>query len=285
MDALLAQAVPWYLAALVGGFALAALAETWWPWRPMNGALAPRWSLNLGLHVCNQGLFALLLPVGLVGGALLARDRGWGLLNLLGLEGMVAILLSVLALDLARYLIHLAAHRVGWLWRLHRVHHSDEAYDCTLALRFHPLEALLTAGGMILLVMGLGLSPLGVLILDVAAIALGFFAHGNLALPRRLETALGRVLVTPAIHRLHHSADPRQARANLASVFSFWDRLFGTALAPQASRDADLVFGLASPSPRSFIALLCMPWHAPSAIQTHARIHPIQSGKPSRLPT
>jgi sterol desaturase/sphingolipid hydroxylase (fatty acid hydroxylase superfamily) len=285
MDALLAQAVPWYLAALVGGFALAALAETWWPWRPMHGPLAQRWSLNLGLHVCNQGLFALLLPIGLVGGALLARDQGWGLLNLLGLEGVGAILLSVLALDLARYLVHLAAHRVGWLWRLHRVHHSDDAYDCTLALRFHPLEALLTAGSMILLVMALGLSPLGVLMLDVAAITLGFFAHGNLALPHHLETALGRVLVTPAIHRLHHSADPRQARANLASVFSFWDRLFGTAMAPQAGRDAHLVFGLASPSPQSFIALLCMPWRAPSAPPTHARMHATQSGKPSRLPT
>jgi len=262
LEAVPSHAGAWYLTALVGGFTLVALAETWWPWRRPDTGPGLRWRLNVGLHFCNQGLFALLLPLGLVGAALLARDQGWGLLNRMGLTGAGAMALSVLVLDLARYLAHLAAHRVGWLWRLHQVHHSDTEYDCTLALRFHPLEALATGGAMILLVIVAGLDPVGVLILDTAAIALGFLAHGNLALPGRLEAAISRVLVTPTIHRVHHSDRPEEARANLASVFSFWDRLFGTALDPSARPHSDLVFGLGGPAPKTIYDLLRMPWNA-----------------------
>ncbi|SFF25553.1 Sterol desaturase/sphingolipid hydroxylase, fatty acid hydroxylase superfamily [Fontimonas thermophila] len=187
-----------------------------------------RYLANLGLVVLDSLLLRLVLGAGALGVALAAEQRGFGLFHWIEAPGWVAGLLSLLILDLLIYFQHRAFHAVPLLWRLHRVHHSDLAFDATTALRFHPLEILLS----MLIKMGavalLGAPAWAVVAFEVLLNATAMFNHANLAVPPRLDRMLRRVLVTPDMHRVHHSIHRDETDANFGFNLPWWDRLFRT---------------------------------------------------------
>lgn len=219
-----------------------AAAEALWPRRPDTGRVQ-RWPRNAALVVVDTlavRAVAWALPAFLpVAAAVLAADRGWGLLPLLGLDGWSAFWISLLLMDLAIYAQHVAVHHIPVLWRLHRVHHSDLAIDATTGVRFHPLEILLSIAIKVALVLVLGASAAAVVVFEVVLNATSLFNHANLRLPLGVDAALRRVLVTPDMHRVHHSVHRDETDSNFGFNLSVWDRLFDTYRAqPRDGHDA-----------------------------------------------
>ncbi len=210
------------------GFVLAlASAVAIQRWRP-HRILAGSWRTNSGLWALN----ALVLGVVCAGCACTisrwASGTGWGLLNQTAVSDWLAIPVSVLGMDLISYYWHRANHRIQLLWRFHQVHHSDPDYTVTTALRFHPGELLLALPLRLLGVALLGAPIAGVIVFEVVFAFANFCEHGNIDLARKIERGVGRVLVTPALHRRHHSREARLLDSNYGTIFSFWDRLLGT---------------------------------------------------------
>ncbi len=226
MDGLSPQAEWLALGAMAAVFGLFAAVELA---RPARAApKGQRWVTNLALFAIDTLAVRLLVPLLMVGAAALAAKEGWGLFNQLALPDWLAILLAIIALDLALYLQHWATHRVPLLWRLHKVHHSDPAFDVTTAARFHPFEIVLSMGYKMAVVVALGLPVLGVFLFELVFNIATLFTHANFALPRALERPVRALLVTPTMHRIHHSAKEREANSNYGTLLSGWDRLFRT---------------------------------------------------------
>jgi sterol desaturase/sphingolipid hydroxylase (fatty acid hydroxylase superfamily) len=213
-------------------FLAVALALTLWEIlaprldRPAQRAL--RWPGNLGLIALSTLVIRLAVPVLPMGLAGLAKIKGWGLLNGLPVPEWAAGVFSILLLDFAIYWQHVASHRWRWFWRLHRVHHADTVLDLTTALRFHPLEMLLSLAYKLALVRVLGPPAWALLVFEVLLNALPLFNHANASLPLGLDRALRRIIVTPDMHRVHHSAEMAEANTNFGFCFPWWDRLFAT---------------------------------------------------------
>ena len=181
----------------------------------------------------------IVAPVGAVGFALLAQTRGWGLFNVIALPTWLELVLAVLLLDLAIYLQHRIFHYVPVLWRLHRMHHADLDVDVTTGARFHPIEILLSLGIKFVVIVSLGAPPVGVLIFEILLNATSMFNHSNVTLPLSLEPVLRALVVTPDMHRVHHSILRRETDSNFGFNFPWWDRLFGTYRPqPEAGHDA-----------------------------------------------
>ncbi len=187
-----------------------------------------RWSSNLGVVVIDTILLRLAFPVVAVGLAALAAERGWGLFNIFDFPFWMAFVLSVLALDLAIYLQHVMFHAVPALWRLHRMHHADLEFDVTTGLRFHPVEILLSMGIKLAVVVALGPPAMAVLVFEVLLNATSMFNHGNIRIPGRVDRLLRLVVVTPDMHRVHHSIHPSETNSNFGFNLPWWDRLLGT---------------------------------------------------------
>ena len=187
-----------------------------------------RWPSNIGIVVLDTVLVRLLFPIGAVGLAMLAESRGWGLLNAFDIPAWAAIPVGVILLDLAIYLQHVLFHAVPALWRLHRMHHADLEFDVTTGIRFHPIEILLSMGIKLAVVAALGTPAVAVLIFEILLNATSMFNHGNVELPARLDRALRWIVVTPEMHRVHHSIKPRETNSNFGFNLPWWDRLFGT---------------------------------------------------------
>jgi sterol desaturase/sphingolipid hydroxylase (fatty acid hydroxylase superfamily) len=216
------------LAAFLGVFAIMALWEIRAPRRALSVPKLRRWGANLGLVVLNTLILRLLFPLAAVGLAALAASRGWGLLNQVALPAGLEVLLAIVALDFAIWAQHVFFHAVPALWRLHRVHHADLDYDLTTGARFHPIEIVLSMLIKLAAVMALGPAPVAVILFEVILNAMAMFNHGNVGLPARLDRPLRRLLVTPDMHRIHHSVAADEANANFGFNLSLWDRLFGT---------------------------------------------------------
>ena len=187
-----------------------------------------RWSSNLGIVVIDTLLVRLTFPIVAVGLALLAQERGWGLFNILDVPVWVAFIVSVLALDLAIYLQHVMFHAVPALWRLHRMHHADLEFDVTTGLRFHPVEILLSMGIKLAVVAALGPPAVAVLVFEVLLNATAMFNHSNIAIPPAADRLLRLIVVTPDMHRVHHSIHPSETNSNFGFNMPWWDRLLGT---------------------------------------------------------
>lgn len=187
-----------------------------------------RWSNNLALVVLDTLLVRLAFPVLAVGVAVIAQERGWGLLNLIDLPGWLEFVLALVVLDLAIYLQHVAFHAVPVLWRLHHVHHADLDFDVTAGLRFHPAEILLSMAYKLAVVAALGPPAAAVLVFEVLLNATAMFNHANLALPQRVDRVLRLLVVTPDMHRVHHSVHPDETNSNYGFNVPWWDRLFRT---------------------------------------------------------
>ncbi|MDN3564226.1 sterol desaturase family protein [Paeniroseomonas aquatica] len=232
------------LGAFLGVFALMAAWEWRAPRRPQAIGRARRWPGNLGIVLLDTLLLRILFPTAAVGLALLAEARGWGLLPLLGAPAWLAIPLSVLLLDLAIYAQHVAFHAVPILWRLHRMHHADLELDVTSGLRFHPLEIILSMLIKLAVVLALGVPALAVLAFEVLLNASAMFSHGNVRLPLGLDRALRRVIVTPDMHRIHHSIRREETDSNYGFNLAWWDRLFGTYRAQPRAGQLGLTIGI-----------------------------------------
>lgn len=229
------------LGAFLSVFALMAAWELAAPARARRLSRATRWSANLGLVVVNSLLLRVALPTSAIALAAFAHDGGWGLLNRLPLPGWAAILLGVLLLDLAIYFQHVLFHAVPALARLHAVHHADPDFDLTTGIRFHPIEILLSALIKFAAVSALGAPVLAVLIFEVLLNGTAMFNHANVALPAWLEPWVRRVLVTPDMHRIHHSVIESERDSNYGFCLSVWDRLLGSYTpAPRGELDIGL---------------------------------------------
>ena len=227
------------LGVFIGIFAIIAAWELAAPRRTLRESKALRWTHNLALTVLNSVLVRAALPLAAVGVAALASERGMGLLNLFHVPHPLAILLSVLALDMAIYLQHLMFHAVPLFWRLHRVHHADLDFDVTTGARFHPIEIGLSMLIRFAVILALGPPAVAVLVFEMLLNASSMFNHGNVRFPAAIDRILRRVVVTPDMHRVHHSIDPRETNSNFGFSLSWWDWLFGTYRAePQAGHEA-----------------------------------------------
>jgi len=187
-----------------------------------------RWTNNLGLVVIDTILVRLTFPIVAVGLALLAEERGWGLLNVFGVPTWLAFVASVIALDLAIYLQHVMFHAVPALWRLHRMHHADLEFDVTTGLRFHPIEIVLSMGIKIAVVAALGPPAVAVLVFEVLLNATAMFNHSNVRIPQGMDRILRWIVVTPDMHRIHHSIHPSETNSNFGFNLPWWDKLLGT---------------------------------------------------------
>lgn len=228
----------------LGGLALLALAERRWPRRALSVSRLRRWPSNLGIVLLSTLLLRLLLPLGAVGVAAYAATRGVGLLNVTSLPFWLDAMLGFVALDFAIYVQHRLFHRVPLLWRLHRMHHADLDLDVTSGGRFHPLEIVLSMLIKMLVVAALGIAPGVVVVFEIALNALAMFNHANLALPSGLDHALRRLLVTPDMHRIHHSVRPEETHSNFGFNLTWWDRLFGTYRAEPIGGQRGMTIGL-----------------------------------------
>lgn len=209
-------------------FGIIAITEIIVPRRILTVPKLTRWFNNLGLVVLNSILLRLLFPAAVVGMALFAKDQGWGLLNYYNLPLWFTVLVAVIALDFIIYLQHVMVHAVPVLWRLHRVHHADLDYDVTTSLRFHPLEMILSMMIKIVTVLILGAPVLAVIIFEVLLNATAMFNHGNLRLPKGIDKVLRLIVVTPDMHRVHHSIEEDEANSNFGFNLPWWDRMLGT---------------------------------------------------------
>lgn len=255
---------------LLGAFAAIALAEAWWPRRQSAVAIGRRWYMNICLTISGSVLTNVVFPMMAVSVAVLASQQGWGLLNNVAIPHWLAFCLALLVLDMSRYWQHVALHATPLLWRLHRVHHSDPEYDCTTGLRFHPVEAVLTLGIQLAFIVGLGAPPAAVLLFELLFILAALFAHANVFLPQRLDRALRRVLTTPDLHRIHHSALTSEANSNYGGLLTWWDRLFGTYRDQPSMTHESMNIGLAdveNASTLTFARLLVMPFSIPSVVR------------------
>ncbi|UCH17620.1 MAG: sterol desaturase family protein [Burkholderiales bacterium] len=243
-EALLEHASGIRLGFFLGIFALMALWEVAAPRRPQAIGRWTRWPANLGIVVLNTVLLRVLLPAGAVGLALFGEARGWGLLNNVALPRWAVIVASVVVLDLAIYLQHVMFHAVPLFWRLHRMHHADLEFDVTTGARFHPIEILLSMGIKLAAIAALGASAVGVLIFEIVLNGTSMFNHGNVRIAAPLDRVLRWFVVTPDMHRVHHSIDPAETNSNFGFNLPWWDRLFGTYRAQPAAGHQAMTIGI-----------------------------------------
>jgi sterol desaturase/sphingolipid hydroxylase (fatty acid hydroxylase superfamily) len=227
-----------------GVLILMALWEVLAPRRQYSASRPLRWASNLGLVFLNTLIVRTLLPFGTVSVALLAQERGWGLLPYFSPPDWLAVALSVLALDLVIYFQHVLLHAVPTLWRLHMVHHADLDFDVTTGLRFHTLEILLSLGIKMAAIVLLGTPVLAVILFELLLNATSMFSHGNGRLPDWLDHVLRWFLVTPDMHRVHHSVRVRETNSNFGFNVPWWDYLFGTYRAQPADGHEAMTVGL-----------------------------------------
>lgn len=238
-DFLLANEPVIRLAAFSTVLVAVALAEAIFPRRVRSVSRWIRWPNNLGVTFLNTGLVRLVFPAAAVGVALALEGRGIGLIPWLGLPEFTAVVAAVLILDLAVYLQHVMFHAVPLLWRLHRMHHADLDFDVTTGGRFHPLELAMSMILKLTVITALGAPAVAVLIFEVLLNATSMFNHANWHLSPGVDAALRRFVVTPDMHRVHHSIEPREANSNFGFNLPWWDFLFGTYRAqPAAGHDA-----------------------------------------------
>jgi sterol desaturase/sphingolipid hydroxylase (fatty acid hydroxylase superfamily) len=215
-------------AAFASVFAAMAICEHVSPRRTRTMSRASRWPGNLGVVIVDTIIVRILFPAGAVGLALLAEAKGWGLLNVWQVPGWVAVAVSVVALDLAIYLQHVMFHAVPALWRLHRMHHADQDFDVTTGARFHPVEIVLSMVLKLAVVAALGAPAVAVLVFEVLLNATAMFNHSNVRLPPALDRLVRWLIVTPDMHRVHHSVLETETNSNFGFNLPWWDRLFGT---------------------------------------------------------
>ena len=230
-----------------------------------------RWPSNFGLTVLNIVVLGAI-PVTALVAADLARSSGYGLFNRLELPFAITLVAGFLARSLVSWLIHYAMHNIPLLWRIHRVHHTDTHLDVSTTVRFHPLEFIVSAPLVIGTVLVLGLPPVVVMLFELFDAAIAVFSHANVRLSRWLERGLSVVIITPGMHRIHHSTQAPETNSNYGATLSLWDRMFGTFRQKEADALARQPLGLEETQDArawSFLYMLTLPFRA-------LKLHPIR---------
>jgi sterol desaturase/sphingolipid hydroxylase (fatty acid hydroxylase superfamily) len=228
----------------LGTFALMALWEVLAPLRMPGTSKAVRWPNHVMLAAMNIGLVRVLFPLAAVALAVYAGERGIGLFNIIPIPYLLAFVGSLLALDLAIYSFHLLFHAVPALWRVHRVHHADLDIDVSTGVRFHPIQMMLSVIIKSVTILLLGPPALSVLTFEVLSHAITLFNHGNVRIPAALDRVLRWFVVTPDMHRIHHSIHNAETDSNFGFVLPWWDRMFGTYRAEPAAGQVRMVVGI-----------------------------------------
>lgn len=226
------------------GLVAVALWEVWRPWRAVSEQLTRRWWNHALLVGIAAGVSAFVYRASVVAVAVAVANSKFGLLNRPWLPLAARWILGFVLLDLVRYGLHRAFHSVPLLWRVHQVHHSDPDVDLSTGLRNHPLETIAAQGALCLTIAVLAPPPSAVLAMELVALLQAVFSHANANLPVWMERLVGTLVVTPRMHRVHHSEEMREQNANLGEVFPWWDHVFGTYLARPAAGFDDMRFGL-----------------------------------------
>jgi sterol desaturase/sphingolipid hydroxylase (fatty acid hydroxylase superfamily) len=244
MHGLVKSAADVYALVYFGIIIVVSLLEYAVPRREPGITLRLRWVSNFGISILSTIALRVLFPLATVGWASLCRERGWGLFNVLAAPARLSFVVTLVVLDFGAYGQHYALHHVPWLWRLHRAHHTDHDCDFSTGARFHPLEAIFT-NTVTLAVIGLvGLPPLAVFMSVLVSTAIGFLEHGNVRVPPSLDRLFRFVLVTPDMHRLHHSQETGESQANYGGTFTWWDRALGTYRERAVKGPDGIVFGV-----------------------------------------
>jgi len=242
LQAILQNELTIRLGAFFGVLVAVALAEITFPRRRLTVSKPRRWASNLGIVFVNSALVRVLLPITAAGFAVLAASRGWGVFNNFAAPVWFAVPASVVILDFAIYLQHVMFHAVPALWRLHRMHHADLDFDVTTGARFHPIEILLSMLIKFAAIAVIGAPAVAVIIFEVLLNATAMFNHGNLRLPAGFDRVLRLFIVTPDMHRVHHSIEDHETNSNFGFNLSLWDRVFGTYKAhPDAGHEAMII--------------------------------------------
>ena len=225
-------------------FAAMALWEFWRPRRALTAGRSPRWPGNIGVWIVDALLIRVLVPTAAVGVAIIAAERAWGLFNVMAWPFWLSAIAGFLILDLVIYTQHYVFHRVPILWRLHRMHHADLDIDVTTGTRFHPIEILLSMAIKIAILLAFGIPALAVVAFEVALNATSMFNHANIAMPRALDRLLRLVVVTPDMHRVHHSIHRAETDSNFGFNLPWWDWLFRTYRAQPKDGHRDMTIGI-----------------------------------------
>ncbi|QJB69140.1 sterol desaturase family protein [Parasphingorhabdus halotolerans] len=232
-------------AILTGVFAAMAGLELAFPRRSLSQPKAHRWFTNIGMVIIDTALLRVAMPLLMIGAAEIAFQRQWGLLAFTELPVWMEFLVAILLLDLAIYIQHVATHKIPLLWDMHKVHHADRDFDVTTAVRFHPFEIFLSMVYKIACVFVIGPSVLAVFALEVLLSASAMFNHSNVKIPLKLDQWLRWFIVTPDMHRVHHSIIRAETDSNYGFFLTIWDRIFGTYIdQPQLGHEG-MTIGLA----------------------------------------
>jgi sterol desaturase/sphingolipid hydroxylase (fatty acid hydroxylase superfamily) len=243
-DSLLTHERAVRLGAFAGVLVAMALWELAAPRRHQTVGRTRRWPGNLGVVLIDTVVVRLVFPLAAVGVALVVETRGWGLFPALDAPAWLVITLSIVVLDLAIYLQHVLFHAVPVLWRLHRMHHTDLEVDVTTGVRFHPLEILLSMGIKLGVIAAFGTPAVSVLVFEVLLNATSMFNHGNVRLSPAIDRVLRWIVVTPEMHRVHHSMVARETNSNFGFNLPWWDRLLGTYRAQPAAGHLGMTLGV-----------------------------------------
>ena len=227
-----------------GVLILMAVWEVLAPRRAANVSKIVRWGNNLGLVVFNSVLLRLVFPTAAVGVTIFASEHSWGLLNYVQLPSVAAVAISIVVMDFVIYVQHILMHTIPALWRLHRVHHADLDYDFTTGVRFHPLEIIVSMLIKFSAILILGPPVIAVLMFEVILNAMSMFNHGNVKLPAFLDRNLRLLIVTPDMHRIHHSVEEDESNQNFGFNLSLWDRFFGTYRKQPRAGHEEMVVGI-----------------------------------------
>lgn len=253
------------LGCFFGIFGLMAIWEWVAPKRQLSVSKTIRWANNLGIVFVNSVVLRLVFPAAGVGMAVFAEAGHWGLFHHFELPYWATLVASVVLLDLVIYLQHVMVHAIPLLWRLHRVHHADLDFDVTTGARFHPLEILLSMLIKFAIILLLGPPVLAVVIFEVLLNATAMFNHGNVALPRGLDRVLRWLVVTPDMHRVHHSVEDDETNSNFGFNLPWWDRLFGTYRDQPRAGHERMIIGIRNYRDKKWCSwlpgMLAMPFH------------------------
>jgi sterol desaturase/sphingolipid hydroxylase (fatty acid hydroxylase superfamily) len=276
------------LAVFAGVFVIMAAIELIRPKRRLSVSKARRWLTNLGIAGTDTLVLRLMamlaVPVAAVAAAAFAQEHGLGLLNHLAWPYWLKLVITLLVLDLAIWFQHLVSHKVPVFWRLHRVHHADRDIDVTTAVRFHPIEIALSMLWKIVVVVPLGASPFAVFLFEVILNACAMFNHANIALPSWLDGALRLVIITPDMHRVHHSVLRDEHDRNYGFNLSLWDRLFRTYRAEPEAGQQGMTIGLTpyqTAAPTRLVWSLALPFRGPSGRGASEPSQDVPSGRKS----
>ncbi|MBI3374424.1 MAG: sterol desaturase family protein [Betaproteobacteria bacterium] len=232
------------LGSFLGSFVLLAVWELFAPRRAPETSKLIRWTNNLALAIVNILMVRVLFPLAAVALAVFVNQRGTGFLNMIPVPYPLAIVASLLAFDLAVYMVHLAFHTAPVLWRMHRVHHADLDFDVATAVRFHPLQMVLSTLIKFAVILVLGTPVLAVLVFEAVFHALLLFNHANVHIPPAMDRVLRWFVVTPDMHRVHHSVRSAETDSNFGFALPWWDRLFGTYRAEPAAGHERMTIGI-----------------------------------------